>query len=550
MNGKAAYPFGFIFTPHFYQNKLLFMKNYFLVIISLLLVSANVFSQTDLPLKYAETITQADLKKHLTIIASAEMEGRETGTEGQRKAAAYIESQFKEIGLKYPEALKGYQQYYPLFKDSLVPKDLKIGSKKFEFGKDYILQPGTSKESDFKSDKIIFAGYGIEDKNYSDYVGKDVKGKVVLIFTGEPMVDGKYLVTGTDKRSTWGFRVTRKAALAIEKGAVAVLLINTSWETVPTALAQNSTKTNVYFPHVNDPEKSAVITFASSSLKDIIGQADADKLNDAVKAKGALDKIVLEKKVKTKLTYKKVSIQIDASNVIGYVEGSDKKDEYVFLTAHYDHLGKQGNVIYYGADDDGSGTVSVIEMAEAFAKAKQDGHGPRRTVVFMTVSGEEKGLWGSEYYSDHPVFPLDKTTVDLNTDMVGRIDTERKTADTSNYIYVIGHNKLSSDLPVINEGVNNKYTKLTLDYKFDDPNDKERIYFRSDHYNFARKGVPILFFYDGMLLADYHKPTDTVDKINFELMEKRVHLIFLTAWEMANRDEMLKRDIPLSEEVR
>ena len=222
------------------------------------------------------------------------------------------------------------------------------------------------------------------------------------------------------------------------------------------------------------------------------------------------------------MSYKKISIQLDASNVIGYIEGTDKKDEYVFLTGHYDHLGKQSNEIYYGADDDGSGTVGVIEMAEAFAKAKQEGNGPRRTVVFMTVSGEEKGLWGSEYYSDHPVFPLDKTTVDLNTDMVGRIDTERKTGDTSNYIYVIGHDKISSDLPVINEGVNNKYNNLTLDYKFDDPNDPERIYFRSDHYNFARKGVPILFFYDGMLLADYHKPTDTVDKINLELMEKRV----------------------------
>ena len=184
-------------------------------------------------------------------------------------------------------------------------------------------------------------------------------------------------------------------------------------------------------------------------------------------------------------------------------------------------------------------------MAEALAKAKEEGKGPRRTIVFMTVSGEEKGLWGSEYYSDHPIFPLDKTTVDLNTDMVGRTDTERKKDDTLNYVYVIGHNKLSSDLPVINEGVNKKYTNLVLDYKFDDPNDPNRIYFRSDHYNFARKGVPILFFYDGMLKADYHQPTDTVDKINWDLYEKRARMIFNTAWEMANRDEMLKRDIPL-----
>ena len=187
-----------------------------------------------------------------------------------------------------------------------------------------------------------------------------------------------------------------------------------------------------------------------------------------------------------------------------------------------------------------------MQMATAFVQAAKEGNRPRRTLVFMTVSGEEKGLWGSEYYTDHPLFPLEKTSVDLNTDMVGRIDTERSTADTSNYVYVVGHDKISSELPVINEGVNNTYTGLTLDYKFDDPNDPNRIYFRSDHYNFARKGVPVLFFYDGMLKADYHKPTDTVDKINWALYEKRVRMIFHTAWEMANRDEMLKRDIPLT----
>lgn len=164
----------------------------------------------------------------------------------------------------------------------------------------------------------------------------------------------------------------------------------------------------------------------------------------------------------------------------------------------------------------------------------------------MAVSGEEKGLLGSEYYSAHPIFPMEKTTVDLNIDMIGRVDTERTSADSLNYVYVIGHDKLSSDLPGINEGANNRFTKLVLDYKFDDPNDKNRIYYRSDHYNFAKKGVPILFFYDGMLQADYHKPTDTVDKINFPLMKKRTEMIFHTAWEIANRDAMLKRDIPLN----
>jgi Zn-dependent M28 family amino/carboxypeptidase len=187
-----------------------------------------------------------------------------------------------------------------------------------------------------------------------------------------------------------------------------------------------------------------------------------------------------------------------------------------------------------------------MQMAEAFSTAAKKGNKPRRTIIFMTVSGEEKGLLGSQYYSEHPTVDLAKASADLNTDMVGRVDTERKTADSLNYVYVIGHDKLSSDLPVINEGVNKKYTNLVLDYKFDDPNDQNRIYFRSDHYNFARKGVPILFFYDGMLLADYHKPTDTIEKINFDLMQRRVKMIFHTAWEIVNRDNMLKRDTPLN----
>jgi Zn-dependent M28 family amino/carboxypeptidase len=164
----------------------------------------------------------------------------------------------------------------------------------------------------------------------------------------------------------------------------------------------------------------------------------------------------------------------------------------------------------------------------------------------MTVSGEEKGLWGSEYYAEHPIFPLDKTTADLNTDMVGRVDTERHLGDTLSYVYVIGHDKLSSELVGINEAANKASSNITLDYKYDDPNDKNRIYYRSDHYNFAKKGVPILFFYDGMLLADYHQPTDTIEKINFDLMQKRVSMVFHTACEIAQREDMLKRDIPLN----
>jgi Zn-dependent M28 family amino/carboxypeptidase len=250
------------------------------------------------------------------------------------------------------------------------------------------------------------------------------------------------------------------------------------------------------------------------------------------------------------LDVQKTTIKLESSNVIGVLPGTDKADEYLFITAHYDHEGKRGDsVIYYGADDDGSGTVGVIELAEAFAKAKAAGKGPRRSIAFMTVSGEEKGLWGSDYYGSNPIFPLEKTTVDLNIDMIGRSDSSRKVGDSTNYVYVVGDDKLSSELKTISEAQNKKYTKLELDYKFNDPNDRNRIYYRSDHYNFAKHGVPIIFYYDGMLGADYHKPTDTPDKINYDLLAKRAQLVFYTAWEMANRNEMLKRDIPLDRNV-
>ncbi len=505
-------------------------------------------AQTGDAAKYAATITTADLQKHLTIIAGDEMQGRETGTEGQRKAAAYIEQQFRAMGLQPAAALNGYQQFYPLYRDTMSSSSLTLNGKALEYGKDYIAPLTANITQKISSKKIVFVGYGISTDKYDDYAGKKVKGKIVVFFSGEPKLDGNYLVTAGKRPSDWTMMgQSLKLQLAKERGAAGAIMISPTTESFNPRLVESSKKTNVYYPR-SSKEGVNAITLSHEAARNLMSSPVFDSLLKKAKASMPLAaEAVKESKAKFVFDYSKSREVINASNVLGYVEGTDKKDEIVFLTGHYDHLGMRDGKIYYGADDDGSGTVAVIEMAEAFAKAKAEGRGPRRTVVFMTVSGEEKGLWGSEYYSDHPVFPLEKTSVDLNTDMVGRIDTERKKDDTLNYVYVIGHNKLSSDLPVINEGVNNKYTNLVLDYKYDDPNDQNRIYFRSDHYNFARKGVPILFFYDGMLKADYHKPTDTVDKINWGLYEKRVLMIFHTAWEIANRDEMLKRDIPLQE---
>ena len=517
-----------------------------LLLLTTLLCQGVLFAQIETAEKYASLINVSALKKHLNIIASDDMEGRETGTAGQRKAANYIQSQFQKIGLIYPESLNGYQQFFPIEQDSVTETNLTIGEGKLIFGSDFIAPVTMNENSSFIGTKIVFVGYGIDDEKYSDYINADVKGKVVVFLNGEPKEKNLYVISGKEKASNWSrYGLTKKLETAYMKGAAGALYINTSQGIFTPQMIVNSQKSSAFKRNSTDAKKKInVATINHSVAKKIIG-ADFDSILVKAKSELRLNNYQFEKSIDVNFNLKKISTSNNSSNVIGVIEGSDKKDEFVFLTAHYDHLGNQAGIIYNGADDDGSGTVTVLQMAEAFAKAKKEGHGPRRTIVFMTVSGEEKGLWGSEYYTDNPIYPLEKTSVDLNTDMIGRIDTERKKSDTSNYIYVVGRNKISSDLPVILENINKKSLQLVLDKKFDNPDDPNRIYYRSDHYNFARKGVPILFFYDGMLKADYHKPTDDFDKIEWPLFEKRAQLIFYTAWEMANKDEMLKRDIPL-----
>lgn len=230
----------------------------------------------------------------------------------------------------------------------------------------------------------------------------------------------------------------------------------------------------------------------------------------------------------------------DSENVVAFIEGSEFPEEIVVISAHYDHIGvdDEGN-IYNGADDDGSGTVAMLEIAEAFQEAAKDGYRPRRSILFLHVTGEEKGLLGSKYYTENPIFPLENTVTDLNTDMIGRIDPAHEGKD--DYIYLIGSDKLSTDLHNLSEEVNNKYVNLDLDYTYNDDNDPNRFYYRSDHYNFAKHNIPVIFYFNGTH-ADYHKATDTPDKIEYELMTKRTKLIFYTAWEVANRDERLVVD--------
>ncbi|GAA4231488.1 M28 family metallopeptidase [Postechiella marina] len=231
----------------------------------------------------------------------------------------------------------------------------------------------------------------------------------------------------------------------------------------------------------------------------------------------------------------------DSENVMAYIKGSEKPNEVVIISAHLDHIGvTKDGLINNGADDDGSGTVALLEMAEAFKLAADKGHGPKRSVLFLHVTGEEIGLFGSKYYvEENPIFPLKNTVADLNIDMIGRIDDKHK--NNSNYLYLIGSDKLSKELHNISEAVNNKYFNINFDYTFNEDDDPNRFYYRSDHYNFAKNNIPVIFYFNGTH-DDYHKPTDTPDKIEYDLLEKRTRLIFHTAWELANRDERVKVD--------
>jgi hypothetical protein len=227
---------------------------------------------------------------------------------------------------------------------------------------------------------------------------------------------------------------------------------------------------------------------------------------------------------------------IRGENVLGYIEGSDLKDELLIITAHYDHLGKHDSLIFNGADDDASGVSAALEIAEAFILAKKAGHGPRRSILIMPVSGEEKGLLGSRYYTDNPIYPLENTVANLNIDMIGRLDDWH---DNGNYVYLIGSDRLSYDLHNLNEKINDEYIEIDLDYRFNDKDDPNRYYYRSDHYNFAKNDIPVIFYFNGVH-EDYHKPSDTIEKIDFDKINTITRLIFLTAWEIANRDERIK----------
>lgn len=496
---------------------------------------------TDDAATFSNLISIDSLKKHMTTLTSDELEGRETGTPGQKKAALYIAKQFQNMGLP-PKGDNNFFQSIAFSSQSWETNELKINNTTFKSPADYYALPSLNPERPaISTNRITFLGYGIEDAKYNDYKNRNVNGKVILIYAGEPMSkDSLFYVSGTKMPSDWSKNTTRKIETAQKHGALAVMIIDPKIR--ENAARFRSLLFGGSMTLGNAAKETAGFTencFVSSDVVRVLAGKKLQKMiqtRDKINASGKPDYLTL--KGKYNLNFVKNVKTLTGENVIGFIEGSDEKlkNEYVFVTAHYDHLGKRGESIYRGADDNASGSSSVMEICRAFSEAKKLGKAPRRSVVVMLVSGEEKGLLGSDYYSQRPIFPLENTVADLNVDMVGRIDPKHGT--NGNYIYLIGSDKLSKELHNINETLNKKYTNLELDYTYNDENDPNRFYYRSDHYNFAKKGIPVIFYFNGTH-EDYHATTDTPDKINFEKMKTIAQLVFHTAWEVANKEQRI-----------
>ena len=502
--------------------------------------SSIAFAQKPIsPTDFGESINPKDLYKHLSVLASDDYQGRETGQKGQKAAANYIANEFDRLKLS-PAGNDRFFQTFDLVKKTLAARKFIVNQKQFDFGDDFYCTK-INTNINFQSNEIVFAGYGIIDKKRDDLKDFDVEGKVVVILAGEPKnKKGFYLLSNSKEKSEWSNKNKKVAAIQKLKPK-AILIVDADYakfaknykhqmETPSMQLAENKNKDMVACPviTINDSVATALLAPNNKNIA---------KLRKKYNKRKSIVPFVLKSTLAANIIF--LEEALISENVIGYIPGTEKPNEYIYITAHYDHIGVIDNEVYNGADDDGSGTVGVIEIAEAFALAKAQGQGPKRSVVFMTVAGEEKGLLGSQFYTSNPSFPINNSVCDLNIDMIGRVDDAHK--NDTNYIYVIGSDKISSDLHEINEKMNSAYTHMSLDYTFNSPSDPNRFYYRSDHYNFAKYNIPIIFYFNGVH-EDYHKATDEISKINFPMLSNRTKLVFYTAWEIANRAEPLKKD--------
>ena len=449
-------------------------------------------------------------------------------------AAQYISKYFSKIGIP-PYKDSTYYQEFKLLKRKFKNINMQVSGFQFENNKDFFSFPMFA-PTIIKSNELVFLGYGIEETNYNDYQ-QNVEGKVIVILQGEPKDEnGNYIISGGEKKSpktNW----REKLKVAKKNKAKAVLFISEKFEK----------DYGTYEHRINDEDLNLLIKedqvpffyINKEICKKIFGKNKIKKLKNKI----TKTKKPINKKIKKNLSIATKNSEkiITAKNILAYIEGSDPKlkEEIIVITAHYDHIGIIDGKIYNGADDNGSGTAGLLEIAAAFQLAKKMGLEFKRSILFFPNSAEEKGLLGSYYYVENPVFPLNKTIACLNVDMIGRMDKFHQ--NDSNYVYLIGSDKLSTDLHNTSEYSNKKYVNLDLDYTFNNPNDPNRFYYRSDHYNFAKKNIPSIFYFSGVH-KDYHKHTDTMEKLVYEKIEKITKLIFYTAWELSNAEKKPKVD--------
>ena len=508
--------------------------------VTALLGMSTVFAQFSLTPELKEVQLDADqMRMHLDILASDGFEGRETGEAGQRKAAAYLEAYYSSLGFE-PCNDSSFFQMVPLVNAQISGGSLTVGQETLTLAEDFLLYPGLDVTT-LNSEKLTFVGHGIETKGWNDY--KKFKGEGVVVFLdGEPTSDeGASLLTKDGDASKWAKSLNDKREIAQAKGAQAVVVVMEDSEfemrssrmkgwmlRKSTSIDRDKQGEGTNLPTLFVSRSTCNQWLSGSKTKSVEGHLA--RIQKGKPAKAA------ELDATFSMNIDQSRRQFEAENVLAYMEGSDPelKDEVLVITSHYDHVGIIDGEVHNGADDDGSGTVTVMELARQFTMLNNQGKGPRRSVLFMNVVGEEKGLLGSEYYADHPVFPLGQTVTNLNIDMIGRTDEAHE--DDPRYVYLIGSDKLSSELHEVSEFANESYTELALDYTYNAPDDPNRFYYRSDHYNFAKNNIPVIFYFTGVH-EDYHKPGDDSHKIMFPKMAEIGKLVFHTAWHVANMDK-------------
>lgn len=505
----------------------------------------------------AEIITAAQLKDYLSFIASDSMEGRDTPSRGLDITAQFLATNLSRWGLKPAGDDGTFFQKIELSRTAIDKAETRaaFNNQPLAMGDDYIPIAHLADVSG----PLVFAGSGwyIKSKNVDSYKGIDAKGKIAIVMS--PPDGFPRGTTRADLSGKRGEDWMSAAEYAAKQGALGIVIVPdfqylANWDRNRARITERGLVTVERFQPATGSKLPGII--AGPRLANALLQGEkrnATSLFEAVYGGQPIESFELSPHKTLSFTVKVKSDGSGTQNVVGVFEGSDPvlKNEYVALGAHYDHIGLvppvNGDTINNGADDDGSGTTALLAMAEALSKATVK---PKRSVLFVWHAGEEKGLWGSRYFTDFPTIPLDRIVTQINLDMIGR---SKKDGDTNprntglsgpNGIYVIGSKMMSTELGELTETVNKEYLNLAYDFRYDDPTDPNRFFFRSDHYNYARKGIPIVFFFDGVH-EDYHRPSDSVEKIDFQKMEKVTRTIYLTLWELATRATRPKIDKPV-----